>query len=106
MARNAPGVFMPHSPLDTAIAQAGSGAALAKSVGVSPMAVSHWKVRGVPARHVLHIESVTGVSRHDLRPDLYPEAPPTMTQTIPPTATPRSSTGVAVNPSSTAQASP
>lgn len=88
------------SPLDTAIAQVGSGAALAKAVGVSPMAVSHWKVRGVPARHVLQIESVTGVTRHELRPDLYPEAPPTMPQTIPPTTTPHSSTAVAVNSSS------
>ncbi|MBA6150106.1 transcriptional regulator [Pseudomonas putida] len=92
---------MSPSSLDTAIAQAGSGAALAKAVGVSPMAVSHWKVRGVPARHVLHIESVTGVSRHELRPDLYPEAPPTMTQTITETGSHHSSTEVAVNPSST-----
>ena len=34
------------------------------------------------------------------------EAPPTLTQTIPPTSNLRSSTGVAVHPSSTAQASP
>lgn len=88
------------SPLDTAIAHVGSGAALAKAVGVSPMAVSHWKVRGVPARHVLQIESVTGVARHELRPDLYPEAPPTLNETIRPHTTPRSSTVVAVDSSS------
>lgn len=26
----------------------------------------------VPAEYVLHIEAVSGVSRHDLRPDIYP----------------------------------
>jgi DNA-binding transcriptional regulator YdaS (Cro superfamily) len=92
---------MTSSPLDTAIAQAGSGAALAKAVGVSSMAVSHWKVRGVPARQVLLIETVTGVSRHDLRPDLYPlDIGLTMKQTIPEPATQHSTTDGAVNASS------
>ncbi|MBA1200487.1 helix-turn-helix domain-containing protein [Pseudomonas capeferrum] len=60
------------TPLERAILAASSGKALAQILGVTPMAVSYWKVRGVPARHVLPIEKATGVSRHELRPDLYP----------------------------------
>lgn len=63
---------MSTTPLERAISVAGSGKALALILGVTPMAVSYWKVRGVPARHALPIEKATGVSRHELRPDLYP----------------------------------
>jgi DNA-binding transcriptional regulator YdaS (Cro superfamily) len=51
---------------------AGSQAALAAALGVGPMAVQGWKKRGIPAEWVLKVEAVTGVSRHDIRPDLYP----------------------------------
>lgn len=64
---------MKPTPLERAISAAGSGKALASLLGVTPMAVSYWKVRGVPARQALRIESATGVSRHELRPDLYPD---------------------------------
>ena len=49
-------------------------AELAAKVGVSPMALSNWKRRGVPPERVLDIERATGgqVSRHELRPDIYP----------------------------------
>ncbi|WP_083515856.1 transcriptional regulator [Pseudomonas sp. ICMP 10191] len=67
---------MTQTPVERAITAAGSGVALAKIVGVSPMAVSHWKVRGIPAHQVISIESATGVSRHELRPDIYPDASP------------------------------
>jgi DNA-binding transcriptional regulator YdaS (Cro superfamily) len=30
------------------------------------------KGRRLPAEHVLAVEAATGVSRHDLRPDIYP----------------------------------
>lgn len=60
------------TPLERAILAVGSGKALAELTGVTPMAVSYWKVRGVPARHALKIEEVTGVPRHELRPDIYP----------------------------------
>ncbi|MBJ2282469.1 helix-turn-helix domain-containing protein [Pseudomonas sp. MF6767] len=63
---------MKPTPLERAILAAGSGKALAGLLGVTPMAVSYWKARGVPARHALSIEKATGVSRHELRPDLYP----------------------------------
>ena len=35
--------------------------------------VQKWKTRGVPARFVLPLEAVSGVPRHELAPDLYPE---------------------------------
>lgn len=38
---------------------------------ITPQAVSQWKQ--VPAERVLDVERATGVSRHRLRPDLYPE---------------------------------
>ncbi|MGA3682498.1 transcriptional regulator [Pseudomonas graminis] len=75
---------MSQTPLDRAIAEAGSGVALAKIVGVTPMAVSYWKVRGVPAHQVLVVESATGVSRHELRPDIYPERAPTLNANLRP----------------------
>ncbi len=78
---------MNKSPLDRAIAEAGSGVALAKIAGVTPMAVSYWKARGVPAHQVLTIESATGVSRHELRPDIYPEALPTLNANLRPNPT-------------------
>ena len=47
-----------------------TGLARAMSGGITPQAVSQWKQ--VPAERVLDVERATGVSRHDLRPDLYP----------------------------------
>jgi len=43
---------------------------LAAELRVTPQAVYKW--RRVPAEQVLHVERITGVSRHELRPDLYP----------------------------------
>lgn len=60
------------TPLERAIQAAGTGKALAGLLGVTPMAVSYWKARGVPARQAIPIEKATGISRHELRPDLYP----------------------------------
>ncbi len=46
---------------------------LAKKMGVSYQAVQRWFVRGrIPAERVLAVESATGISRHELRPDIYP----------------------------------
>lgn len=60
--------------LERAIKQAGSQTALAGLLGVRQSHISNWKNRQgrIPAERVLDIERVTGVSRHDLRPDLYP----------------------------------
>lgn len=53
-----------------AIAKAGGLAGLANPLGISIQAVSQWDE--VPPLRVLAVEGVTGVSRHELRPDLYP----------------------------------
>jgi DNA-binding transcriptional regulator YdaS (Cro superfamily) len=56
-----------------AIESAGSQTALAIAVGVRPQAVQKWQASGrIPAERVLQVEVATGVSRHELRPDLYP----------------------------------
>ena len=36
--------------------------------------IAHWRNNGIPARngYVLLIERLTGVSRHELAPDVYP----------------------------------
>ena len=52
---------------------AGSQSALARPLDCTPQAVQKMCATGrVPAERVLKIEEVTGVSRHELRPDLYP----------------------------------
>lgn len=54
----------------------GSQVAAARAIGVTPQAVSEMVRIGkrVPAEWCLPIEEATGgkVTRHDLRPDLYP----------------------------------
>lgn len=62
--------------LATAVDLVGGQAQLARLLGVSQPNVWHWlhKSERVPAEYVLKIEHATGgkVSRHELRPDLYP----------------------------------
>lgn len=61
------------SAISKAVEKAGSQAALAKLLGISSQAVHKMlSADRVPAERVLKIEEVTGVSRHELRPDLYP----------------------------------
>lgn len=47
---------------------------MARLLDVSQSTVWEWLDRGrpLPAEHVLKVEAATRVSRHDLRPDLYP----------------------------------
>jgi DNA-binding transcriptional regulator YdaS (Cro superfamily) len=46
---------------------------LATDLGVTAPTISHWVFNNrVPAERVLAVEAATGISRHDLRPDLYP----------------------------------
>ena len=56
--------------LQQAIEAAGNGKALAGRIGVTPQALSQWS--RVPPRRVLDVERASGISRHQLRPDLYP----------------------------------
>lgn len=52
----------------------GSQSALARLCGVSQQSVSKWVLldKELPPEHVLKVEEATGISRHDLRPDIYP----------------------------------
>ena len=81
--RSRPGEESPlQKALRQAISSAGGQVALAVALGLkSQGSISNWLLREkrVPAERVLEVERVTGVSRHDLRPDLYPRehsAPP------------------------------
>lgn len=63
--------------LEDAIEELGGKAALAKLLGVTRAAVCQWtaKPTGIPAKRVLDVERVTGVSRHKLRPDIFGDQP-------------------------------
>jgi DNA-binding transcriptional regulator YdaS (Cro superfamily) len=62
------------SVFDRIKACVGTQSALAKRLGVSAYAVTKWKKNQIPAERVLDIERACNgaVTRHDLRPDLYP----------------------------------
>lgn len=63
----------PEAALDRAATFLGSWSALARALNLSPMAVSHWRRRGVPIHRARDIEVATGgvVKRHELRPDIF-----------------------------------
>lgn len=70
-----PGTFAsPADALRAAVDRVGSQAALARLLGLAQPSVWKWITEGkpLPAEHVLTVEAKTGVSRHDLRPDIYP----------------------------------
>jgi len=65
----------------------GGQSGIARLLGITPQAVHQWVVgkRPVPPRHCIAIEAATGLSRHELRPDIFgpppvpdgaPSAPP------------------------------
>jgi TorA maturation chaperone TorD len=58
--------------LQEAIRAVGGISALSRLLGIAQPSVSIWT--RVPAERVLAVESATAVSRHVLRPDLYPSA--------------------------------
>jgi hypothetical protein len=61
--------------LKEAIAKAGGQTNLGKLIGVSQGHVSQWLRRGrVPATRAISIEKATGVSRKDLRPDVFSDS--------------------------------
>lgn len=66
---------MEEKAIERAARVAGSQSALARAIGVTPQAVQGWCASGkIPAVRVLDIERATEgkVTRHELRPDLYP----------------------------------
>ncbi|MGO4738614.1 transcriptional regulator [Bosea sp. 2KB_26] len=64
---------MSNSALKRAIEAADGPVALSRALGISSQAIPQWK--RVPAARVLQVESITGVSRHDLRPDIFGAKP-------------------------------
>lgn len=60
----------PKAALKRAIACAGGLTALAGPLRISKQAVQQWSE--VPPLRVLEVERISGVSRHELRPDIYP----------------------------------
>lgn len=60
-------------PIERAVQAAGGQQALAEKCGVKYQAIQKWlRTKRVPAERVLAVEAATGVSRHELRPDIYP----------------------------------
>ncbi|EOC9629687.1 transcriptional regulator [Enterobacter ludwigii] len=62
------------TPIEKAIISAGSAVALAKILGLKhSMTISQWKKRGrVPDIWLIPIFNATGVTPHELRPDIHP----------------------------------
>ena len=54
-----------------AIDRAGGVAELARKIGIAQPSLSNWN--RVPAQRVIAVEAATGISRRELRPDLYDE---------------------------------
>jgi DNA-binding transcriptional regulator YdaS (Cro superfamily) len=61
---------MERRALAAVIEKAGGPTRIGAALKITGQAVSQW--RRVPAERVLDVERLTGVLRHDLRPDLYP----------------------------------
>lgn len=59
--------------IEDAIKHFGSAGELARQAGVTSMAVSHWKKRGVPVVRALQIDLLTNgqVPKEQLRPDIF-----------------------------------
>ena len=55
--------------LTDTLQEAAKLAEIARQCKITRGAVSQWE--RVPAKHVLTVEVVTGISRHELRPDIY-----------------------------------
>lgn len=60
--------------LERAIESVGSAKALAAALNLKhSMNITHWKKRGlIPSKWVIPIFNATGVTPHELRPDLHP----------------------------------
>ena len=64
----------PADALKRAVEILGGQSAMARLLGLAQTSVWAWLRKGklLPPEHVLAVEEATGISRHDLRPDIYP----------------------------------
>lgn len=68
------------SAIEKAVHAVGSQSSLARSVNVTPQAVQQWVEAGrVSHKKVIEVERVSGVSRQELRPDIYPASTESVT---------------------------
>lgn len=65
---------MKDAGLKLAIEAAGTGDKLAAALEITPQAISQWEK--VPLTRVFEVERITGISRHELRPDFFGIAAP------------------------------
>lgn len=67
------GVMDTLTPVEKAIETLGGITKAAVALGIhNPSVVANWRLRNrVPAERVLDIERITGISRHELRPDIF-----------------------------------
>lgn len=56
--------------VEVAAKKVGGLAELGRLMGISRNAFYRW--REVPPKRVLQLEKISGISRHEMRPDLYP----------------------------------
>ncbi len=68
--------------LARAIDKAGGVAELARKIGIAQPSVSNWN--RVPAQRVIAVEAATGISRRELRPDLYDDSEPAADHSVDP----------------------
>jgi DNA-binding transcriptional regulator YdaS (Cro superfamily) len=63
-----------HAALEEAVSRIGGQSALARLCDRSQATVWNWLnvAKQIPAEFVLRVEAETGISRHHLRPDIYP----------------------------------
>nr|WP_315384178.1 YdaS family helix-turn-helix protein [uncultured Sphingomonas sp.] len=64
------------TPLAKAICAAGSQSAFGRWIGRRQSTVNWWlaNAKPLPAEHVLLVERLSGISRSELRPDIYPSS--------------------------------
>ena len=59
--------------IERAVETQGTQLKLARLLGITRSAIAQWKK--VPPGRVLDVERITGISRHDLRPDVFGPKP-------------------------------
>jgi DNA-binding transcriptional regulator YdaS (Cro superfamily) len=63
-----------NDPVKRAIDAAGGLRPLARKLGIGHTAVFQW--RKIPLHHLFRVEEITGLSREELRPDIFQQARP------------------------------